>query len=205
LKIKGIDTILFDLDGTLIDCKLRQYSLFKELTGCRLSYEEYWNVKNTGFDQQAMLDYVQYKDLSAEKFLVKWKKNIERLDLLLLDKVFDDVSSVLENFKQNKLKLFVVTNRQSYAGLEKQLSELNMIFFFTKLISTLQQCTKEEIIAKTKIQYKNAIFVGDNKEDMDAGKFLKIPRILIDREGNKFNVEADFYINSLQELREMII
>ena len=38
--------IFFDLDGTLINSKMRLYSLFQELVSAsNLSFDEYWNLK----------------------------------------------------------------------------------------------------------------------------------------------------------------
>lgn len=53
--------ILWDLDGTLIDPNQRLYSLFCELTGNRsISYAAYWGLKAKGFNQQRMLQEINY-------------------------------------------------------------------------------------------------------------------------------------------------
>ena len=46
--------IFFDLDGTLIDSKLRMYNLFQELVPqSNLTFVEYWEYKKNKFSQGA--------------------------------------------------------------------------------------------------------------------------------------------------------
>ena len=57
-KIKYM-RIFFDLDGTLINSKLRLYSLFQKLVPQSvLTYNEYWEYKKNKFSHSMLLNQI---------------------------------------------------------------------------------------------------------------------------------------------------
>lgn len=206
METKNINTVLFDFDGTLIEPRQRLYTLFVELTGSSITFEEYWEYKDKGFDQKQMLKKVGYDVNIDEDFTGRWLANIERSDLLELDRIFDDVVDVLKELKRDDIRMFIVTNRQSYEGIEQQLCDFGIEDYFNGIISTFQNCKKEEAVLSAGIDVSNALFVGDSSEDMEAAKALGITGVLINRvsDQNETAIEADYYIKDLGELRCMI-
>lgn len=197
------DTVFFDLDGTLVDPRSRLYHLFAELTGCELTYDEYWQLKGKGMRQNAMLEYIGYQG-DAEGFSKKWLDQVEREDLLKEDTVFPDVLSVLEKLYAQGMKLYVVTNRQSFEGMQRELNWLGLGDYFTQLITTRQQMPKDEAVKQAGINYQRGIFVGDSKEDMEAARNLSVNSVLIQRNGKRANdVKADFYISHMEDLESV--
>lgn len=206
MKTDNINTVLFDLDGTLIEPKQRLYALFVELTGSNITFDEYWEYKNKGFNQKQMLKKVGYDFDIDDNFIGKWLANIERSDLLKLDRVFDEVVDVLKELKRDGIRMFIVTNRQSYEGIEQELCNFGIEDNFIGIISTFQNCKKEEAVLNAGIDVSNAIFVGDSSEDMKASKALDITGVLINRASDQKEtvIEADYYIKDLSELRGII-
>lgn len=207
MKTENINTILFDLDGTLIEPKQRLYTLFAELTGSNITFDEYWEYKNKGFNQKQILKKVGYDSNMDDDFIGRWLANIERLDLLELDRVYDEVADVLKELKRDNIRMFIATNRQSYEGIERELCNFGIRDFFSGIISTFQNCKKEEAILSAGIDVSNAFFVGDSSEDMEAAKALGITGVLVNRVSyqNKAAIEADYYIKDLSELRGIIL
>ena len=55
------------------------------------------------------------------------------------------------------------------------------------------------------IDINDAIFVGDSREDMQAAKDLGIRGVLVGRKNDKdVNIEADYYIRDLNDLRGIL-
>lgn len=201
-----IDTIFFDLDGTLVNPRWRLYRLFIELTDCKLSYDGYWKLKDMGFNQSRMLREICFSKYSGEEFSRRWLENVEREDLLEMDVLFGDVAGAIAELKGLGIKMHVVTNRQCYKELESELQRLNIRDMFEKVISTFRKCTKADAIRMAGIEIGKAIFVGDSAEDMDAALHLGISGVLIERGPLRTDkVKTDFYIRALNEMNGIIL
>lgn len=201
-SMNDIDTIFFDMDGTLVDCRLRLYSLFVELTGTDYSFEEYWDYKRRGYNQKKMLGLVDYQEAFDGEFKQKWLANVERDNLLKMDTLNDGTKEVVELLNGKGIKLYLVTNRQSIGALKEQLAYLGIERYFTKVISTQQKCSKAEAVKRCDdINVSKAIFVGDSEEDMQAAKDLGIPGVLVSKEWPESKI--GFY-KSICEINEVI-
>ena len=91
--------IIFDLDGTLIDSKLRLYKLFSDLVpSSELSFDSYWNIKRRGIGHEVILkDCYKYTHRDYRAFHKKWLSLIECSAYLDLDTKIDNVHRVLED------------------------------------------------------------------------------------------------------------
>lgn len=205
MRNKKTDLVLFDLDGTLLNPRKRLYSLFIELSGSAISYNEYWKYKDKGYNQERMLTLINYKH-SRQHFNRMWMEEIERRDLLALDEVYSDVVPSLNSLKYDEIKTGIITNRQSYENLEWELYEFAIRGFFDFVVSTFQKCSKDEAIIQSGLDVNGAVFVGDSKEDIDAAEKLDIKSVLIRRECIKVqnNMKADYIIGSLDELKGLL-
>ena len=98
-----------------------------------------------------------------------------------------------------------MTNRQSYDGLCDELEYLGIFEAFEAIVSTFQKCSKADAVRMANIDINDAIFVGDSREDMQAAKDLGIRGVLVGRKSDKdFNIEADYYIRDLNDLRGIL-
>ena len=200
------DTVLFDLDGTLIDPKRRLYTLFAELTHCRLTYEAYWERKDAGYNQKRMLEEVGYDAALIPGFADLWHQEIERQDLLDLDRVFEDVTETIHGLASKGIRMYIVTNRLSLDGVGYEMDRFGLGGSFSGILSTKQQCTKAEAVRRAGVDLAGAVFVGDSREDMETAGALGIPGILLTRGTDRKNgtVTADHYIDNLGELRGIL-
>ncbi|HVT62936.1 MAG TPA: HAD hydrolase-like protein [Legionellaceae bacterium] len=168
--------LIFDLDGTLIDSRLRLYTLFQHLVPTSVfSYEAYWERKQNKISHQDILqNELNYSPEKIQRFHKDWMALIETDDFLSLDKAFDAIHVFLQGLLPFA-NLYVCTARQNRLAVHAQLEDLQLKHFFTDILVTEQIKTKEFLI-------KNAIhtlsqkdwMIGDTGKDIQAGKMLKI-------------------------------
>lgn len=171
------DLIIFDLDGTLIDSSEDiAWAVNKMLKDMGLEEMPYPAIKERiGWGVSMLLEKV----LPAEKHnLLDAAKGIfmgyYRSHLLVKTKPYDGVIDVLEHFKNKKLA--VATNKP--VGLTtKILDDLNMSVYFRKVVGGDGVQNKkpspealEVILKELNILPHNAVFIGDSKIDIEAGK-----------------------------------
>lgn len=174
--------IFFDLDGTLIDARMRLYSLFCDLTGQTiLDYNNYWELKRSMHDQKWILSNIlKYSDLQVSAFKKNWLENIENEKYLNLDHLFPFTISTLERFKEMGFSLYIITARQSKAATLKQLLSMGLTDYFTDCYIATSPKTKAEEIRLQGIKLSdNDFLVGDTIEDVQTAKSLNIKSISV--------------------------
>lgn len=167
--------IFFDLDGTLIDSKMRLYALFQHLVPeSKLTYNSYWELKKRKINHEKILsDHLSYSLENIEAFRDEWMVQIEHHRWLDLDKPFDGVSDYLLELS-TRHKLFVVTARQSEEVALKQISQYGWSDIFERTFVTCQKREKYDLI-KESVEVKSTDwFVGDTGKDIQTGKLLGI-------------------------------
>ena len=167
--------LFIDLDGTLIDSKLRLYQLFQYLViDSELSFEEYWELKRNKIDHKEILSSkFNYTNDQYITFLNKWMSEIELEKWLDLDIPFNGVTSFLENMsKQNSLH--VVTARQSSKNTLAQLKKFNWDNYLDSVFITEQKHSKLDLVKNNINVTSDDWFIGDTGKDIEAGKKLGI-------------------------------
>jgi phosphoglycolate phosphatase len=168
--------VFFDLDGTLIDSKLRLYKLFQFLVpSSNLTYDAYWGLKQQKISNQVILTTrFGYSEAMLKTFLDKWMQLIEHQDYLKFDKVIDGVGGVLQTLQQ-QADLYVCTARQHQQATLVQLEALGLNKFFKKTFITEQKFSKNELITSSISNLSSSDwFVGDTGHDIQVGKKLNI-------------------------------
>ena len=174
--------IFFDLDGTLIDSRNRLFSLFCDLTKQKvLEFEDYWELKRSMYDHEFILKtYCNYSDEQVASFNKSWLNKIESKKYLSMDVLFSFTIEVLQELTSNKIKLHLVTARQSTENTRSELSELGINQYFSNIFITNAQMTKSKIIRNFDIPItRNDLFVGDTGIDMQAGKELGLKTVAV--------------------------
>ncbi|MFB0563244.1 MAG: HAD family hydrolase [Candidatus Lokiarchaeia archaeon] len=213
-----IRTIIFDLDGTLIDVpdgdffdRLLVESLME--IGCKVpGREQRDQLWESGKDYQKILKSWGLRNLDD------FWKTFDRRDLearqRLMDineiKPYEDVVVLAELSKE--FSLGIVTN----TPLELALLELDT-FNLTKYLGSIvalgtveQKNAKPEpfgilkCIKELKSSPKESLVVGDKDSDIIAGARAGTLTAIMVRSRIKTTVKADFVINSLYELKEIL-
>ena len=171
-----------DFDGTLIDPSKRLYRLFSELnpTSRKISFSEYWDLKNTGLTQESLLtNILRLNPRQVTNFKAGWLSEIENPELLALDCPLPGAENFLSKLSTYS-DLHLVTARQSSIGVEKQLADLGWSRFFKNVIVTLAKSSKEEAIKSLTVPRAADIIVGDTCEDICTGKALDILTVAVE-------------------------
>jgi phosphoglycolate phosphatase len=164
--------IFFDLDGTLVDARQRMYGLFQELIpGSSMTFDEYWELKRNKIGHNQILsDQFSYTDEAIDDFQKRWMKNIELPGWLARDKPFEGISVFLKEIRKYHT-LFIVTARQSRAGVLNQVDQFRWLDVFEQIFVTEQKKQKEELIQTVKITGDDWV-IGDTGKDIEIGKQL---------------------------------
>lgn len=172
---KGMN-IIFDLDGTLIDSRLRLYRLIKDLApGLTLSFDQYWAMKRSKISNESILfSELSYTQAQINDFVANWMGMIETPNYLKFDTIFEDLSSVLEGLN-SQADLYVCTDRQLSEPVIDQLNSFNIRYFFRKIMVTNKNQTKESMIINNLAALnKEDWIVGDTGKDIQVGQHLNI-------------------------------
>ncbi len=172
--------IFFDLDGTLIDPRMRLHSLFQELAPeSKFSFDEYWKIKRQRINQKKLLtEWFNYPDEKIRKFKRIWMEKVEEPHRLKQDILFGYTKNVLANLSK-KYDLYLVTARQFEDRANSQLDDYKIKSFFKKILVTKQKKTKAEMIKNNFSYYSDDIFIGDTGEDVLAGKELGLKTVAV--------------------------
>ena len=175
-------TIIFDLDGTLIDSSERLYELFQFLVPeSTLSKEKYWELKRNGISHKQILERY-FPEQQFEKFDSLWRKLIEEKEFLKLDCIYSDTIDILNLLEAKRLVL--LTARQSWTELERELEYFNIKKFFDKILITEGEKNKKEILKEAIddgiiLKEKNDYFISDMGTDILVGNELGYKTIAI--------------------------
>ena len=187
-------TAIFDLDGTLIDSSNTLANAINyvrsnfNLTPLPKDYiieqinnpNSNWSQSFYGVDVATNIHEMLFKEYYA--------KNHDK-ELVL----FDGIDKMLQNLKDNSIKLAVATNGYRDSTM-RALSHLNIKDFFD-LIVTYEDVGKPkpnpDMLFKitSELNSKKAIFVGDSKRDLLASQAANIEFILVDFINNKSSVK----------------
>ena len=204
--------IFFDLDGTLIDASERLYKLFIDLIpNCGLTKGEYWNLKRQNIKHKTIIENF-FSNYNFDDFERKWLNNIENIQYLRYDKIFDDTINILQYLTlSKKYNLYLLTARQSKENLYKELQKFQLLNYFENfknVFITEQKYTKTEIINQQFFNLSNDDFiVGDTINDILCGKELNIKTIALTNGFINKNIlekyQPNYLCNTLTELKNI--
>lgn len=175
-----IKRLFLDFDGTLIDSRQRQYSLFSELAPeSTVSFDEYWRCKRSNMNQRdLLLHYLQYSDAQIAAFKDAWMDKIEEPFRLDIDMPFEGVREFLAQ-SSREFDLYLVTGRQHFDRLVSQMQKLGLHGYFSDIFNTAQRQSKAELIRSRSAWGPDDIFVGDTGEDILTGKELGMRTVAV--------------------------
>ena len=168
--------LIFDLDGTLIDSRMRLYSLFRHLVPeTSFSFSEYWRLKrNKVSHQQILADRFGFDGVAIERFTKNWMDLIETPEFLGLDVSIPGIDQALERL-QERARLHVCTARQHRTSALEQIERFALSTFFDHVLVTEQTESKQALIsARVPGLGAQDWMIGDTGHDIQAGKTLGI-------------------------------
>jgi len=211
-----IGTIVLDLDGPLLDGRLRHYtcysSILKEQGFDPIDIDAYWNGKRARTDRRTLLMASQAVDF-YEEFLGEWTRRIELPAMLALDQLQPEVLSILSEWDDAKFRLVIATMRNHADNAMNQLALLGVIPLVDKVLVTGSDDGsggKAEAVRRVLSDNlpKTALWVGDTEVDIHAARNLNIPICAVTCGLRTHELLAadnpDFLLQDLRDVRGLI-
>lgn len=209
-----INTILFDLDGTLIDTAPDlAYALNTLLEEAGLEAKPFEKIKPlVAFGGKALIKFGFNCDEEHPEFSKRHQEllKIYTNNIDLNSKPFEGVSALIKTLKERQINWGIVTNKPEYLT-HLLLQKLNINVDVVVCGDTLEFSKPHPApllyaCAQFAIDPKRCIFVGDDKNDMLAGSNAGIKTVAVTYGyGNvEQNWNYDYKINHVQELLEFI-
>lgn len=203
-----IDTVLFDVDGTMMDTEyIMTHSLqqtLKELKGLDLPAHELEFILGIP-GQKAVEQYADYR-INEEVLLKEWDKNIQLLQHHA--RLFDGIKELLVELKHKNYLLGIVTSK-THQEMKNEFDHFNLNSFFDCVITASDTVNHkphpepiETAIEKLKKSPENVIYVGDSIYDMECAKQSKVAFALAEwgaKANNQFS-EADTSLEKPSDL-----
>ena len=167
--------MIFDLDGTLIDSRLRLYKLFQQLVPTsELTYQDYWAFKQENVsNEDILIKEFRFDAAAIKRFVTDWMGNIEAPEFLALDKNLPGMHATLAELCE-QANLYVCTARQYSIPLLNQLERLRLLYYFDEVMVTEQTRSKEELVRTLPSLASQDWMIGDTGKDIQVGQMLGI-------------------------------
>ncbi len=223
-----IEYVLIDLDGTLLDFSAGERNAFKETINKYFNYvlkeedykkfsdinEYYFNEYSKGNMERKEFHYNRFKKIfeylnldcpiiEANAFYIE--------SLRYQANPFDDVFEFLEYLK-DKYRLFIASNGMTSVQI-KRLELAGILKYFEKIyVSEAIGYNKPEegffnYIVKDINDYDKSkyIIIGDRLDsDIEGGRGFNIKTVFLDRSKRHGNVDANYHINDLREIKKIL-
>lgn len=205
-----IKTILFDVDGTIVDTQEVVLSTFKEVI------KEYLN-ENVDINELAFALGIPGKDaikhftnnkVLINKMAKSWsEKANNRVDEYTL---FNNIFEAIKSLSQKNITLGVVTSKtkQEYVN---EVSHFGLDDYFNIIVTASDTKNHKPnpeplnfAIKKLNIDHTETLYVGDTKYDMLTANAAKVKFALANWGAHEELPEADYQLNNPMNLEEIV-
>jgi HAD superfamily hydrolase (TIGR01549 family) len=187
----GIKGIIFDIDGVLVDSRYAVFyntkTLFKEF-GFDIEDERIKNMSSAHSAETVLIELApklkKNKDLLSKMLARLSEITRENLDLVLPTKLVEHIPKFAK-----KYSLGIATNRKKSA--EMILKKFRIRKYFSAVFTSNDAKPKPNpemvslCVKKMGLKPENVIFIGDNLEDMAAGKGARVKTLMLNGTNKK--------------------
>lgn len=168
-------TLIFDLDGTLLDIRKRHYGVYARVLtalGIRpLPEATYWFRRREGESTLSVAG-----DLPGEvrsRFARAWLESIERPQYLKLDTPYDGAIAALRTLGAEH-DLYLVTLRRDHCALIHQLELTGLAPHFrdVRSMAASRSTHKADLVAGLSLDPNNLWVIGDSEADTELAANL---------------------------------
>tara|TARA_B100000965_G_scaffold20462_1_gene15408 strand:- start:117 stop:806 length:690 start_codon:yes stop_codon:yes gene_type:complete len=218
-------TILFDLDGTLIDTApdlMRAHNYVMKKFGYETkSTEDMRKLVGKGAAslisrslwEQAKKEFDQINNQNKKKEMVKEFISYYGKNIAVESKLLKGVKEFLNWCKKNNISMGVCTNKQEYLAVDL-LKKIKIYDYFEYVAgsNTFDYCKPDprhltNVIEIMQGDIKKSIMIGDSETDANAAVAAKIPFILIEdgyTEKKVSEIKHDHLVKDFVNIREII-
>ena len=219
--MKQIFTILFDLDGTLVDTApdlMRAHNHVMSKFGYPTkSTEEIRNLVGQGAGAmlgrsiwgQAKKEFGKVQDEKIKKEMVKEFVVYYGNNIVNESKLIDGVKDFLMWSKEKKISMGVCTNKQEHLAIDL-LKKIGIYDFFEYVAggNTFDYCKPDprhitNMIEVMGGEIKKTIMIGDSENDADAAKSAGVPMILLEDGYTEKKVEQIYHNHLVKDFVDL--
>ncbi len=177
-----IKTIILDLDGPILDGKLRHYRCYSDILlengFTPMPVDEYWGMKRQRIDRHRQLA-VSGADGIYDDFLRAWMERIEGKKYLELDRPQPGAVQRLKEWKSSGIKLILATMRNNKSNLYWQLELLELLQLLDQVVAVGTsggETSKADAIKPYLKESSSApvLWIGDTEVDIKAARLLGV-------------------------------
>jgi phosphoglycolate phosphatase-like HAD superfamily hydrolase len=175
-----VSSIVFDLDGTLLDSRKRHeivlVDVIKMIYGerFRIDIRDYMSYKTNGYSTEQYLILRHGLDvMESKKISGLWKELIETAPYLTLDVLYPDAQPLLARLVE-KYTLLLLTARKNKPLLIRQLKDLHIYKYFNRIKCINPSNATEEKKIFLDDYYDIVLSIGDTEIDYKAALVAKI-------------------------------
>ena len=217
--MKQIYTILFDLDGTLVDTApdlMRAHNHVMNKFGYPTkSTEEIRNLVGQGAGAmlgrsiwgQAKKEFGKVQDERIKKEMVRDFVDFYGKNIVNESKLIEGVKDFLIWCKENNISMAVCTNKQEHLAVDL-LEKIGIYDFFEYVAghNTFDYCKPDprhltSVIEILNGDIKKSLMIGDSETDANAAKAAGIPVILLEDGYTEKNTTEIYHNNHIKDLK----
>lgn len=182
-------TLIFDLDGTLIDSRLRHFIVLKEALSFYnieyiswLEYNMFMDFKRSGKSTKDFLR--RFEKINMDKIeLVNnyWISKIEDDEFLKYDILYEDTIRILSKIHE-KYEIVFLTSRNNRRGLINELHRLDIARYANSInvVSSPNAFEKKKAVIQ-KYDKGNTLIIGDTEMEYNAALDLGMDFYILNR------------------------
>ena len=172
--------LALDLDGTLIDARIRQAGVAAEVLaavcGAELDQDAFWAAKRAGATTADALAALGFSSSVAASVARGWAERMESDDWLARDRALPGVVDALGSLDGSVL---VVTARRRASGAEISLGAAGLEGLVDDVV-VVEPVRAAEAKAGVLVQRDARAFVGDTTSDGEAARRAGVPFVAVD-------------------------
>lgn len=207
-------SIVFDLDGTLLDVSSRHYLVYAELVRRLgrepLAKERYWRLKRSMATWEEILALSAIPPESTRGFLEGFRGDIEKIGRLATDVMIASAERVLDSLA-GEHDLYLVSLRRSAAAFEGQLVALGLRRRFKDAVSASPGSEPHHLKARLvqdMLVRGGGVMVGDTEVDVRAAQILGLYSVAVASgirdEECLARVSPDYLVSDVRALPDIV-
>jgi phosphoglycolate phosphatase len=193
--------IFQDLDGPILECKMRYYACYLDV--CRerglrpLAEDEYWELKRERVDATTIFRR-SGSGGDEDALLRSWIQRIEQPQYLALDTVQPGAFDVLSFWASTGIRVILATLRKDPVAAQAQLESLGLRRFFKRVVVCHPNFGgegKAVAVARDadRTDLRNSVWVGDTEVDAVAAATVGSKLFLV-----TCGIRTEAYLRSLR-------
>jgi phosphoglycolate phosphatase len=202
-----IKNIIFDWSGVIIDSTQAVYLVVNQIL-------KYFNVSELGWDEfrdNWEMPYLNFykkyiPDLSLEEEKKAYRKVVKEV---YSAEIFGDVKDVLTEFKEQGIRMFVVSG-DTEITFYKELEKGDLLNIFEKIYLDVHDKfdNVQKIVEENNLQKEKTLIIGDTTHEIQIGNKIGIQTIGITRGFQKKkkleSAQPDYIIDNFNQLKEIV-